>query len=88
MNEFGTSAEMPHGGPVDVDETGRPVEGAAAPAAIAPAEAQEAAAAAEDSTAPASSAAAGDPDGLDEPVPVSASTAENGAGDELRRRKK
>ena len=99
MNEFGTSAELPHGGPVDVDEAGRPVEGAAAPAAIAPLEAPEAAAAIEGSSAPAAAPAAAndldelddeEPDELDEPRPVSASTAtaESDAGDELRRRKK
>ena len=92
MNEFGTSAEMPSGGPVDVDETGRPIEGAAAPAALASTDAPEAAAVIEGSSAPA--AAACDPDGLDEPRLDSTnsrndvSTAESDAGDELRRRKK
>lgn len=81
MNEFGTSAELPNGGQVEVDETGHPVEGAAVPALPATAEAPPAA----DSNA--SADAASDPDGLDEAPGLPASPAA-GEGDELRRRKK
>lgn len=86
MNEFGTSAELPHGGQIEVDETGRPIEGAATPAISALAESPVAATA----SSPAPVAIEDDPDGLDdeEPPTDSPSTAESNAGNELRRRMK